>query len=265
MAREALSSRAIVLRAVPYRDADLILTLYTRERGRLSALARSARKSKRRFGSALQLFTISQLELRSRGGELWTMTNAEPVVSYAQLALDMASYAHASYGTELVRELTAAEQVEPGLFELIVALYDELEQRGPLPMVLRAFELALLQVVGLAPVLDQCVGCGQRALDGPGLVLDPTRGGVCCAVCAALARGVGVRQLSPGALRVLAGAQRLHSLAEARELPVPAASDAAEARDTMVALLLLHIGKPLKSVEFIAKVTGALRRDRQES
>lgn len=264
MAHESLATQAIVLRSVPYRDADLVLTLYTRERGRLSALARAARKSRKRFGACLGLFTLSTVHLSTRGGELWTLGSAELVESFADLARDMASYAHASYGTELVRELTAVEQPDEEVLDLILELYRTLQAMGPSPQVLRAFELRLLGLIGLAPVLDRCVGCGTSQVDDRGVVLDPHRGGVCCAACAALSRHVGVRPLPASARQVLEAAQHAPSLAAAGEQTFSQA-DAAEARDALLSLILGHVGKPLRSLEFIAKVSGAARQQRPES
>ena len=265
MARESLTSPGIVLRTVPYRDADLIVTLYTRARGRVSALARSARKSQRRFGGSLGLLLVSDMELSRRGGELWTLSSARLLTSYAELASDIASFAHASYGTELVRELSPAEQPDERVFELLEELYRELRARGPAPMVLRAFEVQMLAVAGVAPVLDSCVGCGRGDLEVRGAVLDPGRGGVCCTSCAAMSRGLGVRPLSHGALQVLRAVQYAPTLADARDLPVPDIAAQREARDTLVALLLMHVDKPLRSLEFIAKVTGAARQTKRDS
>lgn len=265
MSRESLSTHAIVLRSVPYGDADLVLSLYTRERGRLSAMARSARASRRRFAGSLGLFTLSTVHLSSRpGSELWTLVSAEVVQSFAELAVDMGSFAHASYGTELIRELTPAEVPDEHILELVLELYQALRQGGPSPLVLRAFELGLLGLVGLAPVLERCVSCGARDVDGGGVVLDPNRGGVCCTSCAALSRGVGVRPLSGPARQLLCAAQSVDSLAEARQLASPEGGGG-EARDAILALILGHIGKPLRSLEFIAKVSGANRQRQSDS
>jgi DNA repair protein RecO (recombination protein O) len=263
--REALVTEAIVLRTIPYGEADLILTLFTRARGRLSALARAARKSMRRFSGALDMFTLSSLHLRGHtGGDLWTLESAQPVRTFASLALDMGAFAHASYGTELLRELSPAEVPEEPALDLLLALFAELEAHGAHAQVLRAFELALLDVVGLSPVLDRCVGCGVTELDGRGMLLDPARGGVCCASCAALARQPGVRPLSGPARQALARAQAAPDLAAARML-APEAEAATEARDAMLALLLGHVGKPLRSLEFIAKMSGAARARRDQA
>jgi DNA repair protein RecO (recombination protein O) len=263
--REALVTEAIVLRAIPYGEADLILTFFTRARGRLSALARAARKSKRRFSGALELFTLSSLHLGGRAsGDLWTLQAAQPVRAFASLALDMACFAHASYGTELLRELSPAEVPDEPALDLVLALFAELEAHGAHAQVLRAFELALLDIIGLSPVLDRCVGCGATELDGRGMLLDASRGGVCCASCAALARQAGVRPLSGPARQALALAQAAPDLTAARAL-APEAAAASEARDAMLALLLGHVGKPLRSLEFISKMSGAARARRDHA
>lgn len=265
MVRESLTTEALVLRSVGYGEADLIVTLYTRARGRLVALARGARKSKRRFGGGLELFTLSSVQLGGRSGaELWTLQSAEPGRSFASLALNMGAFAHAGYATELVRELTATEQPEAMVLDLLLELYQALTEYDPSPMTLRAFELRLLDIIGLAPVLDRCVGCGTGDVDGRGLVLDVSRGGVCCVGCAALSRRVGVRSLSGAARRVLAACQGASSLEAARAI-CPEPEVAAEVRDALLAIVLEHVGKPLRSLEFIAKVTGASRSYRNGS
>ena len=67
---EQATSRAVVLRKVVYGEADLVLTLLSRDLGKLSALARGARSSRRRFGAALELFTVSSVELRAHRSEI---------------------------------------------------------------------------------------------------------------------------------------------------------------------------------------------------
>jgi len=257
---ESVRGPAVVLRKLAYGEADVIATLLAREQGKLAALARSARRSQRRFGAALDLFTVSEVELRPhRGSELWTLSSAQTIESFAELAREVGSLAHASYGTELCRELSAAEQPEPELFDLLVELFRSLARRGARVDVLRAFELAMLDLVGLSPAFEVCAACGRGdsfALDR-GAVLDAARGGAICSACAAASRGAGVRPLGAGARAVLAAAQRAArgpgGLA-AVDLGGGRGDDADEARDAMLALLTHHVGRPLKTVEFIGKL-----------
>jgi len=253
--RHNLATAAVVVRRVPYRDADLIVDLFTRERGKVTAVARGARSSRRRFAGGLGLFALGIADLRrSPRAELFTLQAFEVSRSFP-IAADLAAVAHGSYGTELVRELSPPEQPEPAVFELLVELYESLAAAGAEPRALRAFELRLLDYLGVAPVLSRCVGCGGEA-NGDDCVLDAARGGVLCPGCGRGASGAAVRALSGAALGLLVAAACAPSLAAARDLPAVPSRDAARAREAMLALLHAHLGKPLRSVQFIAKVTA---------
>jgi DNA repair protein RecO (recombination protein O) len=259
-------SEGVVLRLVPYGDADQVATLFTRAHGRITALARGARRSKRRFGGALGHLVVSQLALRPRvRGELWTLESAQIVRDFTALAGDVGAFAHASYALELLRELTPAEVAEPALLDLTIELHESLAAGGPSPAVLRAFELALLEAIGSAPVLDACASCGTSDLDRGGTVFDPGRGGVICATCAAASRGPAVRPMPAAARAYLVAARAAPDLASARALDDAeegARVDQGMARDAMLGMLTHLLGRPLRTVEFIGKVqTAARRRD----
>jgi len=262
-----LFSDGVVLRLIPYGDADQVATLYTRDHGRITALARGARRSKRRFGAGLGQLVVSQLGLRPRTrGDLWTLESAQIVEDFTALAGDVGAFAHASYAVELLRELTPAEVPEPALLDLVIELHRSLAAGGPSPSVLRAFELALLAAIGSAPVLDACASCGRNdELDQGGTVFDAGRGGVICPRCAPASRGPAVRPLPAGARAYLLAARAADSLAAARGLDDgddAARVDHGAARDAMQTMLTQLLGRPLRTVEFIGKVqTAARRRD----
>jgi DNA repair protein RecO (recombination protein O) len=252
--RTAEGVAAVVLRRTEYGEADLILSLYCRSLGKVTALARSGRRSRKRFGAALGLFTLSEVSLTARPkAEMWTLVSAEPRRSYEALGHDVTTMAHGSYGTELVRELCADEHPEPEVFDLLLELYESLNEVGPRAGRLRVFEMRLLEVLGLAPMVRSCVSCQREDLS-VGSCLDPQRGGVVCKDCASESRGYGVRQISAEAISILASAQRFHRLSEGDALE--GQTDAALARGAMLSLLYWHVGKPLKSVEFIAKLSN---------
>jgi len=214
---------AIVLRTVDYGESDRVVTLLSREEGKLSAIARGARKSKRRFGAALSLFGVGEARLSERAGaELATLESFSSARGFPGLYADVAKVAHGSYACELVRELSPPRHAEPALFDLLLgflALLDEGEARAE---TLRVLELHALDAVGLRPDFDQC------------------------AVFADL----------PGEARqALEQAQAL-SLAEAQAFVLAPAVNAA-CRDALSKFILDHLGRPLKSVEFIAKLNHA--------
>jgi DNA repair protein RecO (recombination protein O) len=243
---------AIVVRTVDYGESDRVVTLLSRDRGKLSAIARGARKSRRRFGAGLGLFGIGEAGLSGRpGAELETLESFDVTRGFPHLPLDVAKLAHASYACELSRELVPPHQPEPALFDLLVALLAHLDAETPRAETLRVFELKVLETVGLRPALDRCGRCGDPAgLDEAGQVFDVRRGGVVCGPC----HGDGPA-LGGEARRALVRAQDLE-LDGASALEITPAVNAV-CRTALAALITDHLGRPLKTVEFIAKLNHA--------
>jgi recombinational DNA repair protein (RecF pathway) len=96
--------RAVVLRSVDYGERDKVVTLLSRERGKLSAFARGARASRRRFGGVLEPFTLVAAEVSERGGDLWGLEDAAVERAFGAIRGDLLRIACASYAVELARE-----------------------------------------------------------------------------------------------------------------------------------------------------------------
>jgi len=248
----------VVLRATPVGESDLVVALFTRELGRVSAIARGARSSRRRFGGALGVMVHSELALgrRARGSELWNLERATLLRDHTALGLDPVVMGHASYGLELVREMTPAEAPEPGALDLLLALWTELAA-GASPSLLRAYELAICELFGHGVALDRCAGCGRDDSLDAGAVFDPSRGGAVCGGCAPGSRGVGVRPL-PASVRAYLCAAASVPLSGAAALTV-ADDDRVTARELMLGFVGHLVGKPLRSVAFVAQVHAGLR------
>jgi DNA repair protein RecO (recombination protein O) len=253
-----VEAEGMVLRATPYGESDVIVQLVTAEHGTVSALARGGRRSQRRFAGALGLLVLGRYQLKARPrSDLWSLESAEVVREWTALAVDVAAVAHASYALELVRELVPAEQPEPAALALLIELHEALAAHGPSPSVLRGYELALLDALGSAPSLDRCVGCGATdTLDMPGTVFDPERGGVACPRCAALSRGAGIRPLAAAARAYLLAARAAQPLGAAVALDADpdGAHDRHVARDCLVTMIVGLVGRPLRTLEFLAKM-----------
>ena len=132
----------VVLRTTPLRESDLLVVLYTDRHGRISAVARGARKSRRRFAGALSLLVLGRYQLGRRPrGELWGLEAADVVREWTQLSADVVAVAHASYVAEIVGAVLPAEAPEPHALDVIVALWDALAAGGPSPGALRAVEI----------------------------------------------------------------------------------------------------------------------------
>jgi len=252
----------VVLRTTPLRESDLLGGQQHAEHGRITAVARGGRKSQRRFAGALQLLVLGRYQLgRPPRGELWNLESADIVRDWHPIASDVVAVAHASYIAELAGALLPTETPEPHALELVVALWDALAAGGPSPAVLRTIEIALLDLAGHRPALDACAACGRSELDAA--VFDPIRGGAICRTCAAISRNAGVRPIDAGALAYLRAAAAVEAPGDARPLdsdPRFTPGERTAAREALVAMAQHLVGKPLKSLEYIAKLASAGRK-----
>jgi DNA repair protein RecO (recombination protein O) len=256
----------VVLRTTPLRESDLLVVLYTDTHGRVSAVARGARKSQRRFAGALSLLVLGRYRFgRPPRGELWGLESADVVREWTQLSADVIAVAHASYVAELVGALLPAEAPEPHALEVIVALWDALAAGGPSPGALRAVEIALLDLAGHRPAIDHCAACSSTEL-GHGALFDPQRGGAICRTCAAQSRNTGVRPFDPATRAYLHAVAELAAPLAARAVdtdPRFTAADRTAGRDAMVAMIGGLVGKPLRSLEYLAKLGAVGRRTKE--
>ncbi len=238
---------AVVIRLSDYGEADRVVTLLTSSQGKLSTLARGARKSGRRFGG-LTLFAVGEATVVERArASLDLLDGFHAARGLPRIVDDIASIAHAGYACELVDGLVAARQPEPEVFASLLDFLSALDARGAAADRLRAFELRLLGLLGFSPTLDRCLDCGRVELDEPGQLFDALKGGVVCAHC----RGSAGGQATPldGAARraLLVANQPVQS-----EFTDPDVDRACRA--ALSALVTAQLGHVPRSLTFIAKL-----------
>ena len=181
---------AIVLHAFDYLESSRILRIVTREAGVRSVLARGARRSTRRFGSALDLYAQGTAELQIKPGrELDTLNSFDATHARPQLAAELARFTGASAIAELTLRF-ARDDADPALFDAIAGALDDLA----LAPADRARDITLggawrvLGELGVAPTIDACAECRQPIEpDAPAMFSHPA-GGVLCTRCGHLAR-----------------------------------------------------------------------------
>jgi DNA repair protein RecO (recombination protein O) len=245
---------AIVLRTVDYGESDRVVTLLSRERGKVSAFARGARASRKRFGGALEPFTLLTAEVRLRGAsDLLGLDTTHVLRGHGGIRGDLARIACAAYAAELARELVRDHEPHDDLFELLLGYLALLDGTPARPAGLRAFELGALAAAGLAPRLDACARCGAP-LDGTrALRFDPGQGGVLCEGCGPTAPGAPF--LSRDAIEAAARLQA-EGLAAA-ELPLPPPVGR-ELREALGAFVAHHLGRTLAARRFLDEVGPVL-------
>jgi DNA repair protein RecO (recombination protein O) len=178
----SLKTEAIVLRSIRYGEGDRVLHLYTPRRGRLSAIAKGARKARSRFGGRLEPFFRLDLVLYEGRGDMLTVTSAETSAAHARLRADGRALDAAARACDAVARLFEQGDPNPATYHLLaneLALLDAAPARGGAANQL-AFRLKLLLAAGLAPHLAACASCGEpdhlTAYSG-------AAGGVVCAAC----------------------------------------------------------------------------------
>jgi DNA repair protein RecO (recombination protein O) len=184
VAASELEIEALVLRRVELREADLIVSLYTRERGRFSALARNARKSRRRFSGALEPGNVAIVRFKPKpGATLETLSQSTLVEAHLGILTTLARIEQMGRAIRLVERLTPERLPDPVIFERAVELLARLDDGRAGEGDVLAFHLGLLDCLGHAPTLDRCVHCGEEAPEGRPACFDPARGGVVSRRC----------------------------------------------------------------------------------
>jgi DNA repair protein RecO (recombination protein O) len=197
-----IKTEAVVLRSIRYSEADRILHLYSKTRGRVGAIAKGARRPKSRFGGRLEPFFRLDLVLHEGRGELLTVTNVSTLDGYPRLRSSGAALNAGARACDAVLRLLDSAEPNPPAYNLLcryLALLDDptAERAASLETAL-SFRLKLALAAGFAPELAACAQCGEAEhLSG----FSGAAGGVVCASCEA-----GSFPLSEEAHRFMVGA-----------------------------------------------------------
>jgi DNA repair protein RecO (recombination protein O) len=206
MARErTYQTEAVILRRRNWGEADRILTLFTPQRGKVRVRAAGVRKLSSRKAGHLELFHRANLFL-AKGRDFDIVTQAETVDAYAPLREDLVRSAAASYAVELLDRLSPEESENPAAYRLIVRMLEELSRGGEPALVLRCYEVKLLECTGYRPELARCTVGGEE-IRAEGQFFSPARGGAVCPRCEG--RAEGRFPVSLAGLRVLRHIQRI--------------------------------------------------------
>lgn len=174
-------TEAIVIKKTKLGEADSILTLYTPHLGKIQGFAKSLRKPKSKLAGHLELLTHSLVSL-ARGRNLDTITGSQTINSFIQLKNDLWLTSCALYTAELINQFTAEHLENEALFQLLLETLEQLCQPSNKELILRYFELHLLDRVGYRPQLRECVVC-HLALEPTTNYFSPGAGGMLCFNC----------------------------------------------------------------------------------
>ncbi len=184
MIGKSYKATAIVIRRIDFGETDKILALFSRERGKIPAIAKGARKSKSKLSGAVELLTFGKYEL-SLGRNLDIVTQADVKESFAGIRKDIRKAAGATYFLELTDHLLEEREPNPELFDLLLSSLYVLQNGANSEVLARGFEVKAMDILGYRPQAVQCVLCGETA-EGGMVNFSPSAGGLVCGKCGRL-------------------------------------------------------------------------------
>jgi DNA repair protein RecO (recombination protein O) len=240
-------SEAIVLRTYPLRESDLLVTLFTRLEGKVKGVARAAKKSKRRFGGALEPLTYVRAIYDDRERqELARLDSCEVIESPMATEVSYPRAVALGHVAELLDELLPDREASDAVFRLSLAVLQEL--RGPkLWMAITYFELWMTRLMGFLPELSECVVCG-RSLNGSRAFYHALADGLMC---------VDDKRLASSEIsfesRMIAAQMLRSRVSEFAAIDWPKAV-AADLRKFLLQILERHIEKKLVTAGMLEKI-----------
>lgn len=195
-------THGIVLRSRKIRESSKIVLFFTRDFGKISAVAKGSLKPKSKFGASLELFTRCAIIFYSKQDRnLHTLSHAEILSSYDNLKKDVVKLAYGGVVGELVEKFCPNEEPNRSIYELLAKTLGEIDraQRDQLEVIVSMHELKFLELIGYAPQIDVCVRCGHAVQERVWFGL--TSGGVLCQECHN--RDLNALSLSPAGLSLL--------------------------------------------------------------
>ncbi|MCG8552447.1 MAG: DNA repair protein RecO [Desulfobacterales bacterium] len=267
------STDAILLRKIEYGDHDLIISFLTRDRGKISVMAKNAKKSVRRFSGAMDLFSVNHIQC------VFPKKNKDAMINLCQTVLEngfprirynVVNTAYASYWTEIVSQWLEEGKAQPEIFELLYTALDMVNDGSIRTEVISLlFQIRFMRLSGFSPGLDQCDDCctGIEAVDSARLWFDFKAGRVVCPTCKGNMQGVqepagpfgGSAQgcwVSKGTLKQLSW---INTVEMARADRIKFSPIAIQEGETLLeSFIPFHIGRHFNSLKFLHKMRSEI-------
>jgi DNA repair protein RecO (recombination protein O) len=244
-----LTSEAVVLRTWPLHEADLIVSFFTRDYGRVKGVAKAALKSRKRFGGALEPMTVARAWFAERPRqELVRLDHLEIIRSPLSTPVDHARMAVLSFFAEVIDEALPEHDPQETVFRLLLAVLEQTTVDHPW-MPLTYFSLWMTRLMGLLPDIAHCTACGDAVQAGEAWFHGSTDGLFC-----ALHRNGSASGLSADSL--LLAQRMLRSPASAFAEEAWPRRRAQDLRRFTVQSLERHLERRLRTVEALARLGG---------
>jgi DNA repair protein RecO (recombination protein O) len=243
---------AIVLRTRPFGESDKIVSFLSEDLGKITGIAKGAKRSRRRFANSLEPFSVVNLHVRdpSHAG-LALIVAADLQFGFKRLLGSLEKIAFASYIVEITEGLIAEREENRSVFQHVSEALRYLEDNDVSLRFLTSFELKLLRLTGYQPLLDRCKQCGEdrRGTSAPEWHFSLRDGGILCRPCCRLSNEI--LPLSATALDVLMDLQSENSPSRSRLL-LPL-SVIKEIRSVLLRFIQFQLEREIKSAPFLSE------------
>ncbi len=205
-----MEDSAIVINTLEYNESDLLVTFFCHNLGRVTAIAKGAKRSKKRFVNKLELFTFLDIDITLKEGRTLAFLNAAELhTSYLNLRKNYPHYVAASLVIELLQLATKEGEAEPELFKLSLwALHNLNQLHQPYKATIVLYLIRFFRIIGYEPNLQECASCKTPTVSGhrgTSYRFIPATGQFYCSSCK-MKEGI---PISLGTLRLLTKAQNL--------------------------------------------------------
>ncbi len=250
----SIRTEALILRSIDFGESDRILHLLVPEIGRLSAIAKGARRSVRRFSGTLDLFNHVKIQVDiRRPNSLARLDQASLIDPFIAMGSESARFALGCYLLEFLDRLAPERGVRADmqrLFSFALGALRMVAERTPDLRLRTLIELRALDALGLRPEFSRCVRCGSALAGRSPIGFHVAEGGVVCDPCGAQIDGI--PRVHPGTLRALEQGlrldfDRLDRLAMSGPL-------LAEAHQLLTRFQRFHLGVELRSGPYLDRV-----------
>ncbi len=200
----SIRAEAVVLCHSNYGETDRMLTLYTRDYGKLRVIAKGVRKIKSRKSGHLEPFSRITVQL-ARGHDLYILTQAETVTAYSHIRANLELTGYTAVVIELLDKLTFEAEENRTLYRLLIETMDRLNEGSDPFITVSYYQVHLLDALGYKPELFACTIC-RKEIQPVDQFFSPEQGGIVCPQCAWKIQGA--RPASMQALKYLRHLQR---------------------------------------------------------
>lgn len=194
--------KGIVVRRTNFDETDRIISLYTKERGKLACIAKGARKPISRLSGPTEVLTCGKYQLAA-GRNLDIISQVDVRHSFPRIHSDLSRVANAAYICEMVDKMTEDGEPNPEIFDLLLSSLYLLERENDPEKILHMFQLQFMGLLGYEPELEACLRC-RGEVSSPIVLFSPSMGGVVCRQCAPVPKdAIGLPLQTVGIMRIL--------------------------------------------------------------